>query len=182
MTFRGNPRRQLSGNKKANCPRPVAEHGIDNTVTSDHSTWMRAAISLAAEAESRDEVPVAALVVRDGDIIGRGFNQNIGLVDPTAHAEILALRQAAITAGNHRLSDCTLYTTLEPCPMCAGAIVHARIHTVVYGAADPRAGAAGSVLDLLQHPSLNHRCEVIAGIMSAECGSMLQTFFRRKRI
>ncbi|MCG7985169.1 MAG: tRNA adenosine(34) deaminase TadA [Candidatus Thiodiazotropha lotti] len=145
--------------------------------------FMQHALMLAARAEQLGEVPVGAVVVRDGRLIGEGWNQPIGGHDPTAHAEIVALRDAAIKERNYRLPDTTLYVTLEPCPMCAGAIVHARVKRVVYGAADPKGGAAGSVFDLLPTDSrFNHRVEVEGGLMMEQSAKLLQDFFRRKRI
>lgn len=147
----------------------------------DDERFMREALELAARAQASGEVPVGAVVVREGQIIARGWNQPIGRCDPTAHAEICALREAALALGNYRLTDCTLYVTLEPCPMCAGAMVHARIARLVFGAADPRAGAAGSVFELTQAAELNHRIEVSGGVLAGDCRSMLQEFFRERR-
>ena len=143
--------------------------------------YMAEALALARQAGSLGEVPVGALVVREGVIVGRGFNQPITHHDPTAHAEIAALRDAARTLGNYRLPGCTLYVTLEPCMMCTGAILHARIARVVYGAADPKTGVAGSVLDLYAEPRLNHHAQVEGGIMAAECGGLLSAFFAARR-
>lgn len=143
--------------------------------------WMLAALALARRAELEGEVPVAAIVVRDGQIVGRGWNRNIGLHDPSAHAEIEALREAGRTLGNHRLGGCTLYCTLEPCLMCSGALVHARIARVVYGAPDPRTGAAGSVFDVLESPRHNHTILVRGGVLADAARSMLQDFFQRRR-
>jgi tRNA(adenine34) deaminase len=143
--------------------------------------FMEAALSLAHEAEANGEVPVGAVVVADGEIIGRGSNAPISLSDPTAHAEIQALRAAAKAIGNYRLKDSTLYVTLEPCPMCAGAMVHARVAQLVFGCTDPRSGAAGSVFDLVQTDTLNHRMDVRSGILEDECRDLLQTFFRSRR-
>ena len=142
---------------------------------------MQQALELARAAEAAGEVPVGALVVRDGMVIGRGHNQPIGERDPSAHAEIVALRDAARTIDNYRLTGSTLYATLEPCAMCAGAIVHARVARVVFGAHDPRAGAAGSVMDVLGHPDLNHRPEVVAGVEGGTAAALLQGFFRARR-
>ena len=147
----------------------------------DHDYWMHEALRLADYAAECDEVPVGALVVLDGAVIGHGHNASIARHDPTAHAEIVALRSAAATVGNYRLTGATLYATLEPCPMCAGAIVHARIAHVVYGASDPRAGAAGSVMDVLGHPALNHRPCVTAGVKAAASAKLLTDFFRTRR-
>lgn len=143
--------------------------------------FMRLALDLARQAQAAGEVPVGAVVVRDGGVIATGFNQPISRCDPTAHAEIEALRAAATALGNYRLTGCSLYVTLEPCPMCAGAMVHARIAQLVYGAADPRAGAAGSVFDITRSESLNHRMEVADGVLAAECAALLQGFFRDRR-
>lgn len=143
--------------------------------------FMERALVLARRAEVAGEVPVGAVVVQAGAIIGEGWNQPIGRNDPTAHAEIVALRAAADNIGNYRLPDAVLYVTLEPCAMCAGAIVHARLARVVYGAADPKGGAAGSVLDVLRHPALNHTVQVEAGLLAERCGAILQAFFRARR-
>jgi len=142
---------------------------------------MRRALALARRAADAGEVPVGAVLVRGDEVIGEGWNRPIGACDPTAHAEILALRSAAIQVGNYRLVDSTLYVTLEPCPMCAGAIVHARIARVVFGAADPRTGAAGTVFDLLRSSQLNHRAEVTGGVLAEDCGALLREFFRARR-
>lgn len=143
---------------------------------------MRHALALAARAAVEGEVPVGALLVRDGEIIGEGWNRPIGCHDPTAHAEIMALRDAAGREQNYRLPGSTLYVTLEPCPMCAGAIVHARVARVVFGAWDPKGGAAGSVFDLLPSDHrFNHRTEVEGGVLAAACGDLLRRFFRARR-
>ena len=143
--------------------------------------FLRAAMTEARAAEDAGEVPVGAVVVHRGEIIARGSNRVIRDADPTAHAEIVALRAAGQTLSNYRLEGCDLYCTLEPCAMCAGAILHARIRRLVYAAADPKAGACGSVLTLTNHPQLNHRVQVSAGLLSTECGTMLTEFFRRRR-
>lgn len=143
--------------------------------------YMRRALELARRAEAAGEVPIGALVVLEGEAIGEGCNQPIGANDPTAHAEIVALRAAAARCGNYRLSGATLYVTLEPCAMCAGAIVQARLARVVYGAADPKAGAAGSVFQLLDSPALNHRAAIAGGVLAEECGEMLKRFFQARR-
>lgn len=147
----------------------------------DDAAWMELALEQARMAEAAGEVPVGALVIKDGEIIGRGHNRNLLDNDPTAHAEIVALRQAAAHLGNHRLTGCAIYATIEPCSMCAGALIHARISRLVYGASDVKAGAAGSALQVLNHPRLNHKMEVTAGILGDRCSEMLQDFFRRKR-
>ncbi len=146
-----------------------------------HETFMRAALELADEAAGRGEVPVGAVVVADGRIVGRGHNQPISAHDPTAHAEIVALRDAARALGNYRLPDATLYVTVEPCLMCVGACVHARIETIVYGATEPKAGAIESQQRAYEHPSLNHRLTIVSGVLAAECGERLTTFFRERR-
>lgn len=147
---------------------------------SDHY-FMGEALRQAARAYEAEEVPVGAVIVRGGRIIARAFNQVEQLKDATAHAEMLALTQAESAVGDWRLTDCTLYVTKEPCPMCAGAIVHTRLARVVFGAPDPKAGAAGSALNLLQFASLNHRCEITAGVRDAECRAMLRNFFLEQR-
>src|SRR3954464_11424896 len=144
--------------------------------------FMGEALRLAGKAFQADEVPVGALVVRAGRIIARAYNQVELLKDATAHAEMLALTQAEEAVGDWRLSDCTLYVTKEPCPMCAGAIVHVRLARVVYGVSDPKGGAAGSALNLLQWPTLNHRCDITSGVREGECRSLLQTFFAEQRV
>ena len=149
----------------------------------DHDRyWMSRALDLARRAAEVGEVPVGAVLVRSDELIGEGWNQPISTCDPTAHAEVMALRAAAARVGNYRLVDSTLYVTLEPCPMCAGAIVHARVGRVVFGAVDPRAGAAGTVFDLLQCAALNHRAEVIGGVLGDACGALLRDFFRARRL
>ena len=142
---------------------------------------MARALELASAAERVGEVPVGALVVREGVVLGEGWNRPIGQHDPTAHAEIVALRAAAVADGNYRLGGATLYVTLEPCPMCTMAMVHARIARLVYAAPDPRQGAAGSVLDLCAHPAFNHRLEVSAGVGAEASATLLREFFRARR-
>lgn len=142
---------------------------------------MERALELARRAEDEGEVPVGAVVVRDGVIIGEGWNRPISSHDPSAHAEIQALRDAATHLQNYRLPGTTLYVTLEPCPMCAGAIVHARVERVVFAAPDPRTGAAGSLLQLLQNPSLNHQCVVDSGLLMEQSSNLLKSFFRSRR-
>ncbi|HWP89117.1 MAG TPA: tRNA adenosine(34) deaminase TadA, partial [Burkholderiales bacterium] len=143
--------------------------------------YMREALILAGIAEAHGEVPVGAVVVSDGAIIGRGYNQPITSHDPSAHAEIIAMRDAAARIGNYRLTGCELYVTLEPCVMCAGAIMHARIARLVFGAADPKTGACGSVLNLFSEASLNHHATVMPGVLAAECGARLSAFFSQRR-
>jgi tRNA(adenine34) deaminase len=157
---------------------------LKNTVnmpSGDDAAWMELALEQAVLAAAEGEVPVGALVIKDGEIVGRGHNRNLLDDDPTAHAEIVALRQAAARLGNHRLTGCTVVATIEPCSMCAGALIHARIARLVYGASDPKAGAAGSVLQVINHPGLNHRMEVTAGVLAEKCSAVLQDFFRQKR-
>ena len=143
--------------------------------------FMREALRQAQKAYEADEVPVGSVVVRAGKIIARAYNQVELLKDATAHAEMLALTQAEAAVGDWRLQDCHLYVTKEPCAMCAGAIVHVRLRRLIFGCADPRAGAAGSIINLLQLPSLNHRCETTSGVLQDECAAILQKFFREKR-
>jgi tRNA(adenine34) deaminase len=145
------------------------------------AAMMHEALALAARAAEQGEVPVGAVVVKDGKIVGRGYNAPIGSKDPSAHAEIRALRDAATTLANYRLGGCTLYVTLEPCAMCAGAIMHARISRLVYGAADPKTGACGSVVDLFAEERLNHHAEVTGGVLAAEAGRQLSGFFADRR-
>jgi len=143
--------------------------------------FMREALQLAGQARNAGEVPVGAIVVLDGAIVGRGFNAPISRHDPSAHAEMMALRDAAQRLGNYRLPGVSLYVTLEPCAMCAGAIMHARVARVVFGAADPKTGAAGGVLDLFAETRLNHHTEVTGGVLAAECGIILSNFFAERR-
>lgn len=143
--------------------------------------FMRAALALAEEAWRQGEVPVGAVVVAEGAIIGRGYNAPIGRRDPTAHAEIVALRDAARALGNYRLPDCDLYVTLEPCAMCAGAIMQARIRRLVFGAADPKTGACGGVVDLFADPRINHHTSVAGGLLAEDCGTLLKRFFGDRR-
>jgi tRNA(adenine34) deaminase len=144
--------------------------------------FMGEALRQAARAFEAEEVPVGVVIVREGRIIARAFNQVELLKDATAHAEMLAITQAEAVVGDWRLTDCTLYVTKEPCPMCAGAIVHVRLARVVFGASDPNGGAAGSALNLLNFPTLNHRCEITSGVREAECRALLQNFFAVKRL
>jgi len=143
--------------------------------------FMREALRLAQQAEACGEVPVGAVVVKDGRVVGVGFNQPIKQHDPTAHAEIAALRDATRRLGNYRLPGCDLYVTLEPCIMCAGAIMHARIARVVFGASDPKTGAAGSVMNVFAEQRLNHHAEVVGGVLANECGALLSAFFAKRR-
>lgn len=143
--------------------------------------WMQQALRSAQRALDLGEVPVGAVVVHEGKIIGRGFNRNLADCDPTAHAEIVALREAGSALGNHRLSNCDLFVTIEPCAMCAGAMVHARIRALIYGADDPKAGAVHSAMHVLNHPALNHKVEVRRGVLAGKCAELLQEFFRSRR-
>lgn len=143
--------------------------------------WMRLALELALRARDQGEVPVGAIIVKDGEIIGRGWNSNITLSDPSAHAEIVAMREAGRHIGNHRLVGCTLYVTLEPCCMCAGAMVHARLERLVYGADDPKTGAAGGCFDILADERHNHEVKVDGGCLQKECSEQIRDFFRAKR-
>lgn len=147
----------------------------------DHERWMRRALQLARAAQAAGEVPVGALVVRDGAVVGEGSNAPVGSADPTAHAEIRALRDAARRLGNYRLAGATLYVTLEPCTMCAGALVHARIGTLVYGAAEPRAGAVRSSARVLDNPALNHRVQIVSGVLAEPSAALLKAFFASRR-
>jgi tRNA(adenine34) deaminase len=149
--------------------------------TGSDELWMEEALRAAQRALEAGEVPVGAVVVSEGRIIGRGWNRNISDNDPTAHAEIIALREAGAAIGNHRLSECDLFATIEPCPMCAGAMVHARIKRLIYGADDPKAGAVNSVMQLLNHKQLNHKPEVRSGVLAGRCAELLQTFFKNRR-
>ena len=144
-------------------------------------TFMHEALRLAAKARAADEVPVGAVVVREEKIVSRAYNQVELLKDATAHAEMLALTAAEAALGDWRLTECDLYVTKEPCPMCAGAIIHTRIRRVIFGCSDIRAGAAGTVMNLLQHKALNHRCQVTSGVLQVECAALLQDFFQKKR-
>lgn len=152
-----------------------------NTQLADDEQWMRHALQLAERAEAAGEVPVGAVLVKDNQVIAEGWNLPITDNDPTAHAEIRCLQQAGKALQNYRLLDTTLYVTLEPCAMCAGAMVHSRIGRVVFGAFDAKTGAAGSVIDLLQQPQFNHQVQVTAGVLADECASQLSNFFKRRR-
>jgi tRNA(adenine34) deaminase len=155
--------------------------GPTEVIVMTDTDYMRQALQLAGDAQHAGEVPVGAVVVRDGKIIGRGFNAPISRHDPSAHAEMMALRDAAQRIGNYRLVGCELFVTLEPCLMCAGAIMHARIARLVYGASDPKTGACGSVLDAFAEARLNHHAEVVSGVLADECGMMLSGFFALRR-
>jgi len=150
-------------------------------MSADHEQWMSKALDLAKSAEKAGEVPVGAVIVRDGQIIGEGYNQPIGSSDPTSHAEIMALRDAAGNEKNYRLPDATLYVTIEPCTMCVGALIHARIGTIVFGAREPRAGALVSNLQLHEQQFYNHRPSISEGILAEECGQLISDFFTARR-
>lgn len=150
-------------------------------VINDDEHWMRHAMNQALKAQDEGEVPVGAVLVLDNQVIGEGWNRSIGHHDPTAHAEIMALRQGGNAVQNYRLLNATLYVTLEPCVMCAGAMIHSRIRRVVYGAADAKTGAAGSLLDVLRHPGMNHQVEITAGVLAEACSEQLSAFFRFRR-
>ncbi len=167
----------LSRNPKDDLPAADAQ----TPTTASNEFWMQEALRLAQRGLEAGEVPVGAVVVSDGKIVGRGWNRNVTDSDPTAHAEILALREAGNSVGNHRLGACELFVTIEPCAMCAGALVHARIKRLIYGADDPKAGAVHSVMQVLNHPQLNHQMEVRGGVLAARCAEMLQTFFKSRR-
>jgi tRNA(adenine34) deaminase len=155
---------------------------MDNLIEQpSDETFMREALRMARKAFQKEEVPVGAIVVRNGKIIARAFNQVEMLKDATAHAEMLVITQAEAAVGDWRLNDCDLYVTKEPCAMCAGAIVHVRLRRVIFGCADPRSGAAGGAMNLLQMPGLNHRSEITSGVLDEECGEVLRTFFQAKR-
>jgi tRNA(adenine34) deaminase len=159
-----------------NSPEPQTE-----AARSADLAFMTHALELARLAEAAGEVPVGAVIVRDGAIVAEGWNRPIGANDPTAHAEIVALRAAGVALGTYRLTGTTLYVTLEPCAMCAAAMVHARVSRLVFAATDPRAGAAGSVFDIVRHPALNHRLECTGGVLAEECGALLRQFFVVRR-
>ncbi|MED5425876.1 MAG: tRNA adenosine(34) deaminase TadA, partial [Pseudomonadota bacterium] len=160
---------------------PLTEIAMEDIATEEDIMWMRHALTLADKAESIGEVPVGACVVLNGELIGEGFNTPITDNDPSAHAELRAVKEAAAAVQNYRLIDAALYVTLEPCSMCAGMLVHARVKRVVFGAKDAKTGAAGSVMNLLQHPALNHQLEVVSGVLADECANKLSDFFRKRR-
>jgi tRNA(adenine34) deaminase len=158
-----------------------AGQSASGAAEADHERWMRLALDEAAAAEALGEVPVGAVVVRAGELVARGHNLTHTLQDPSAHAEMVAIRRAAQIIGHWRLLDCTLYVTLEPCTMCSGAIVLARVPRLVYGAPDPKAGMTGSLGNLVQHPRLNHRVDLVGGVLERACGDVLRAFFRARR-
>lgn len=159
----------------------VHENLLSGPVSEEDVMWMKHALTLADKAELIGEVPVGACVVLNGEIIGEGFNSPISDSDPSAHAELRAVKEAASKVQNYRLIDATLYVTLEPCSMCAGMLVHARVKRVVFGAKDAKTGAAGSVMNLLQHPALNHQVEIVSGVLAEDCANKLSDFFRKRR-
>jgi tRNA(adenine34) deaminase len=154
---------------------------VSTLIKPNHESWMRVALEEAAVASVNGEIPVGAIVVAGDRIVGRGHNRSIGLSDPTAHAEVMALRDAGARIGNYRLPETIMYVTLEPCPMCAGALLHARVGNLVFGARDSEIGAAGSTMNLLESPLTNHRCQVIAGILETDCSERLEQFFALRR-
>ena len=151
------------------------------TAVADHESFMRLALEQARLAADAGEVPIGAVAVASGTVVGRGYNRPIGAVDPTAHAEVMALREAARTLGNYRVTGVDLYVTLEPCLMCVGALVHARVGRVVFGAREPKTGALVSAVQVLEIPTLNHRFEIVEGVLEAECRDLVQAFFRERR-
>jgi len=165
-----------------NSRRSVADHPKRaDAASATDELWMEEALRCAQRALEAGEVPVGAVVVCNVAIVGRGWKRNIADSDPSAHAEIMALREAGRSIGNHRLGDCELFATIEPCPMCAGAMVHARIRRLVYGADDPKVGAVDSVMQVLNHPRLNHKIEIQRGVLAGRSAELLQTFFRNRR-
>jgi len=161
--------------------RPEAKSPPHATASEKDASFMRRALGEAQRAAREQEIPVGAVVVRDGRLLTRAHNRPVHLNDPTAHAEILALRRAAKKLGNYRLSSCDLYVTIEPCAMCAGAIIQARLRRLIFGASDPKTGAGGSALAVLNHPKLNHQLEVVPGVLESECAELLRDFFRARR-
>src|SRR6185437_4737637 len=159
----------------------IGAAGLYHVAMTEDDRWMHEALLLARQAEAAGEVPVGAVLLKDGALVGLGWNQPIGALDPTAHAEIMAMRAGAQKLGNYRLTCTTLYVTLEPCAMCAGALLNERVARLVYGASDPKTGAAGSVFDLVRTDKLNHRLEVMGGVLAEECGGLLKDFFAKRR-
>jgi tRNA(adenine34) deaminase len=169
-------------NYLTNCRRPSRlQYPVVPELFTNDELWMEEALRAAQRALEMGEVPVGAVVVCQGKVVGRGWNRNLADSDPSAHAEILALREAGAARGNHRLGDCELFVTIEPCAMCAGAMIHARLKRLVYGADDPKAGAVQSVLQVLNHPKLNHQMEVRSGVLAGRSAELLQTFFKNRR-
>jgi tRNA(adenine34) deaminase len=164
-------------------PQKTSDQTPETTAIKLHpdELWMEEALRCAQRAHEAGEVPVGAVVVCNGQVVGCGWNRNIAASDPTAHAEVMALREAGAAVGNHRLEDCDLFVTIEPCAMCSGALVHARIRRLVYGADDPKAGAVHSVMQVLNHPQLNHKTEVRGGVLAGRCAEVLQSFFKSRR-
>lgn len=154
---------------------------MGNDKQNNHQYWMEYALTLADKAQQQGEIPVGAVIVKDGEVIGEGWNQSIQLNDPTAHAEIMALRAAGLNQQNYRIVDATIYVTLEPCPMCSGALVHARLDKLVYGASDLKTGCAGSVMNLVNHPQFNHQLDVEAGVEQTRCSEQISHFFKQRR-
>lgn len=173
--------RKVCGAAKATLSASTKTEITNHGTARDDATWMELALDLARAAAAAGEVPVGAVVVKDGKVIGQGHNRNLTDSDPTAHAELVALREAAARVGNHRLGGSVMFATVEPCAMCAGAMVHARLARLVYGASDAKAGAAGSVLAVLNHPRLNHRIEITAGVLAERCSEILISFFQARR-
>jgi len=173
------PPQKTSAGDRVNVEDPTPKTASDGRNSDE--LWMEEALRCAQRGLEAGEVPVGAVVVCDGRIVGRGWNRNITESDPPAHAEVVAMREAGATVGNHRLEDCELFVTIEPCAMCAGALVHARIKRLVYGADDPKAGAVRSVMQVLNHPQLNHHVDVRSGVLGGRSAEMLQTFFRNRR-
>lgn len=172
---------QLQLEKKTKASAELSSDQLSSNERSSDELWMEEALRSAQRALEADEVPVGAVVVCAGRIVGRGWNRNLTDSDPTAHGEIVALREAGRHLGNHRLGDCELFTTVEPCAMCAGAAVHARLRRLVYGADDPKAGAVHSILQVANHPSLNHQMEIRGGVLAGRSAELLQEFFRKRR-
>src|SRR5208282_1008036 len=159
----------------------LSSHELSSDEVASDELWMEEALRCAQRALEGDEVPVGAVVVCQGQVVGRGWNRNLADHDPTAHAEIVALREAGQAVGNHRLGECELFATIEPCAMCAGAAVHARLRRLVYGAEDPKAGAVHSILQVVNHPSLNHQMEIRGGVLAGRSAELVQEFFRKRR-
>jgi tRNA(adenine34) deaminase len=176
------PHKTTSIKSKTKQPRlKTASHEPRSDENHPDELWMEEALRCSQRALEAGEVPVGAIVVWEGRIVGRGWNRNLTDSDPTAHAEVIALREAGATVGNHRLEGCELFVTIEPCAMCAGAMVHARIRRLVYGADDPKAGAVKSVMQVLNHPQLNHKIGIRSGVLAGRSAEVLQTFFRNRR-
>jgi tRNA(adenine34) deaminase len=171
----------LSGNLPLVTDQLLSADELSSDERSADELWMEEALRCAQRALEAGEVPVGAVVVCEGHVVGRGWNRNLSDYDPTAHAEIVALREAGRTLGNHRLGDCELFATIEPCAMCAGAAVHARVRRLVYGADDPKAGAIHSILQVVNHPSLNHQMDIRGGVLAGRSADILQEFFRKRR-